>query len=89
MAQVRKACCWTGVPLAALLLVVGVLVMPREAGSDASGCTRFNNSKPTWDACVQAPNQACYYCEYSYSGGGYSICYEFEAGGGFCTDFQS
>ena len=90
MARLSKRCLWTVVSLQALLLLAAVLVMPRDAGSDASGCTRFDNSAPTWGACVQAQGQACYYCEYSYSGGGWSECHEDESGAtSYCIDHQN
>lgn len=88
MAQASKRCRWAIFLLQALLFVAGVLVVPGDAGSDASGCTRFDNSAPAWGACVQAQGQACYYCEYSYSGG-WSECHEDESGGtSYCIDHQ-
>lgn len=88
MVQVRRRCFWAVFSLPALFLVAGILVVPKEAGSDASGCTRFDNAAPDWEGCIQAQGQACYYCEYSYAGG-WSECYEDGAGGtGFCTDHQ-
>jgi hypothetical protein len=56
--------------------------------ADASGCTRYDNEKPTALGCIDKPGAVCYYCEYS-SSGGYSVCYEDETGTtSFCTDYQ-
>lgn len=88
MAQLRRMCLWAVVPLV-LLFVAGIVFVPKEAASDASGCTRFEHSKPSWNQCQQAAGQVCYYCEYTYTAGGYSICYENESGGvRYCTDYQ-
>jgi hypothetical protein len=55
--------------------------------ADASGCTRHVNRTPALSTCQWSPGSVCYYCEYSHSSG-YTVCYEYEAGGGFCIDYQ-
>jgi hypothetical protein len=55
----------------------------------ASGCSRQDNTKPSVTGCVTSMGNACYECEYTSGGGGYSVCYENESGEtSFCTDYQ-
>ena len=77
-----------------LLLLLLALVgagAPREAGSDASGCSRMDHSKVTPLGCWSSTGDICYRCEYSYGGGGgYSVCDESPDGSvKYCTDYQN
>lgn len=75
---------------AALLGIL--LLLPGERREQlmaaASGCTRYDNKKPTVNGCTSSVWSSCYYCEYS-TAGGYSVCYEDESGTtSYCTDYQ-
>lgn len=58
------------------LAVVGGLLAPREASSDASGCVLHENHHPAWNAqCLAEPGFNCYICEHTVDGET-SVCSE-------------
>jgi hypothetical protein len=64
----------------------GLFTTPNAQGD---GCSRVENYMPIVGGCRFKEGSVCYYCEYSGSGGGYSICGENVDGSlSLCLDFQ-
>jgi hypothetical protein len=73
-------------PVLAVCWATGLFTTPSAQGD---GCSRAEGYAPTRGGCSLKKGSVCYYCEYSGSGGGYSICGENVDGSlSLCLDFQ-
>ena len=74
------------------LLLMGGLLAPGRAAADATGCSRFDDRRAwtnSWGdpTCLNSSGHACYYCENSWSAGGYTVCAD-DGVNFYCTDYQ-
>lgn len=66
--------------VAAWLIAGGVLLAPRWAWGNASGCTFHPASTPGEAATCVPGGDGCYICEYYYQDGGFTTCSEYPDG---------
>jgi hypothetical protein len=65
------------------------LVFPRWGRTTSSGCSRMENTTPTFSSCRYQSGSACYECEY-WDNSGFKVCYENPEGtNSYCIDHQT